>query len=77
MPDYDYEEVRVGYECYDLPQTPECGCEHCSKINAEKDKAKQIETLLGMISFGTQVDHDWRKVMMDVLKVLKIMNGIE
>jgi len=73
MPDDDYEMVRVGYECYDLPQTPACTCEHCSKINAKKDKARQIETLLAEAEKTTSGDH----ATVYLVKVLRLMNGIE
>ena len=82
MPDDDYEEVRVGYECYDIPQTPACTCEHCSKIDAKKDKAKQIETLLGIMEydFNTKFHPDVRNAFWyihKIIKVLRLMNGIE
>lgn len=72
MPDDDYEAVRVGYECYDIPQPPACGCEHCSKINAKMDKARQIEKLLKEAERAT-AEH--AKVYL--VKVLRLMNGIE
>ncbi len=81
MPDDDYEEVRVGYECYDTPQTPACGCEHCSKINSEKDKAKQIKELLDVLDYGfnAKFHPDVRNAFWyihKIIKILRLMNGL-
>lgn len=77
MPDDDYEVVKVGYECYDIPQPPACGCEHCSKINAKMDKARQIEGLLKEAEINTSTVQRRQLAMRNVLQILRIMNGIE
>ena len=77
MPDDDYEVVRVGYECYDIPQPPACGCEHCSKINDKMDKVKQIERLLVEAETNTSIVQHHQLAMRNVLQILRIMNGIE
>ncbi len=80
MPDDDYEEVRVGYECYDIPQTPACECEHCYKVNAKMENTKQINALLDFIDGHiTMVRGDNFEVyaaVKNITKVLRLMNGI-
>jgi hypothetical protein len=62
---------------YEVVTTMPCGCEHCSKINAAKDKAKQIEELLAEAEINTSTVQRRQLAMRNVLQILRIMNGIE
>jgi hypothetical protein len=77
MPDDDIPWPHRRYQI--CPQTPACTCEHCSRINAKMEKDKQIKELLYKIDkqVGSRNANVTWNVLPLIIKILKIMNGVE